>query len=188
MLRESDEIIWRLCLQGDRQAFEALYRKFYPVLFNYGKLFSQDPDFIRNCIQNFFVKLITKHTSLSETTSVSGYLLKAFRHTLYNELKSEQIRNDVFTGYTDEVKTVHAENVLNEDELTPNNILISAAFKKLSSKQQEILYLYYIRELTHEEIAVILNINYQSSKNLLFRSISKLRELLLADPSWSLED
>ena len=51
------------------------------------------------------------------------------------------------------------------------------AFSQLSSHQQEIIYLYYVNELKHDEIAEIMGINYQSSKNLLFRSLSSLRKL-----------
>ena len=51
------------------------------------------------------------------------------------------------------------------------------AFSRLSPHQQEIIYLYYVNELKHEDIAEILGINYQSSKNLLFRSLSKLKKI-----------
>lgn len=172
MYQKTDEIIWNLCLKGDRKAFEILYRRYYPILYNYGKIYSKDADLIKNCLQNFFVKLMTNHSGLSQTASVRFYLLKAFRYALYNELKSEQIRNGILISCPDEVLTIKADQILDEEDLSPRNILISTAFRKLSSKQKEILYLYYIRELNHEEISELLNINYQSSKNLLFRSIA----------------
>jgi len=186
MYHKSDEIIWDFCLKGDRKAFEVLYRRYYPLLLNYGKIYSKNTDLVRNCLQNLFVKLMSS-SGLSQTVSVRCYLLKAFRHALYNELKSEQIRNGILVCCPDDVLIVNADLCLNEEDLSPKNIFISSAFRKLSSKQQEILYLYYISELTHDEIAVLLNINYQSSKNLLFRSVSKLRSLLLSDPSWDEE-
>ena len=37
MYHQGDRIIWELCLKGDRNAFEALYRKYYPILYNYLK-------------------------------------------------------------------------------------------------------------------------------------------------------
>lgn len=172
MYQKTDEIIWNLCLKGDRKAFEILYRRYYPILYNYGKIYSKDADLIKNCLQNFFVKLMTNHSGLSQTASVRFYLLKAFRYALYNELKSEQIRNGILISCPDEVLTIKADQILDEEDLSPRNILISTAFRELSSKQKEILYLYYIRELNHEEISELLNINYQSSKNLLFRSIA----------------
>lgn len=183
MYQQTDEIIWNLCLKGDRKAFEVLYRRYYPVLYNYGKIYSKDTDFVKNCLQNFFVKLITNYSGLSQTPSVRCYLLKAFRYTLYNEMKSEQIRNGILVCCPDDVLIVRADQFLNEEDQSPTNMFISSAFKKLSSKQQEILYLYYIRELNHDEIAELLNINYQSSKNLLFRTVAKLRNILLSDSS-----
>lgn len=179
-MNKDDEIIWRLCREGDRKAFEILYRRYYPVLFNYGKLFLRDTDLIQNCIQNFFVKLISNHKGLSDTAYVRSYLLKAFRHTLYNELKSENARNGIVVCCPDEILT-NMDHLIDEEETSPQNKHISAALKKLSFKQREILYLYYIRELTHEEISSVLNINYQSSKNLLFRSIAKLRSIILSN-------
>lgn len=179
MYHQGDRIIWELCLKGDRNAFEALYRKYYPILYNYGKLYTQDADIVKNCLQDFFLKLISNYANLSQPISIHAYLLKAFRHTLYNKLRSEQARHDIQTDYTDSVLSIKAEQIIDEEDSSPRNRFICHALKTLSSKQQEILYLYYIRELSHEEIAELLNINYQSSKNLLFRSISKLREMLL---------
>lgn len=57
MYHQGDRIIWELCLKGDRNAFEALYRKYYPILYNYGKLYTQDADIVKNCLQDFFLIL-----------------------------------------------------------------------------------------------------------------------------------
>ena len=51
----------------------------------------------------------------------------------------------------------------------------------LPSRQQEILYLYFVVELDHSEIASLLNINYQSSKNLLYRALLKLKSILVKE-------
>lgn len=183
MYHKPDEIIWSLCLKGDRKAFEVLYRRYYPVLYNYGKIYSKDTDLVKNCLQNLFVKLMSNYSGLSQTASVRCYLMKAFRYALYNELKAEQIRNGILICCPDDVLTIKADQIIDEEDLTPKNVFITSAFRKLSSKQQEILYLYYIRELNHQEIADLLNINYQSSKNLLFRAIAKLKSLLQPDSS-----
>ena len=42
---------------------------------------------------------------------------------------------------------------------------------------QLILYLFYIKGISHKEIADILNINYQSSKNRLSQSLVQLRKI-----------
>jgi DNA-directed RNA polymerase specialized sigma subunit, sigma24 homolog len=58
---------------------------------------------------------------------------------------------------------------------------LSRAMKTLTSRQREAIYLRYIREVPLEDIASMLNMNYQSTRNLIHRSILKLRkELLIA--------
>ena len=51
----------------------------------------------------------------------------------------------------------------------------------LPSRQQEILYLRFVRELDYVEIGEILGINYQSAKNLLSRSLAKIRKVFFSD-------
>ena len=49
------------------------------------------------------------------------------------------------------------------------------------NRKMEDIYLYYVNGLGHDEIAEILGINYQSSKNLLSRTLSKLRRWFSLD-------
>ena len=51
------------------------------------------------------------------------------------------------------------------------------AYQKLSVKQKEVLYLFYVKGLSHKEISNVLYINYQSSKNRLCQSLVQLRKL-----------
>lgn len=57
-----------------------------------------------------------------------------------------------------------------------NENKLAAAIASLSPRQREILYLYYIRELSYKEITVILDMNLQSCRNLLSRALVHLRE------------
>ena len=55
-----------------------------------------------------------------------------------------------------------------------------AAYKSLLTKrQQEIIHYRYVEELSLEEIAQLLNINYQSVANLLQRALKKMRNFYL---------
>jgi len=46
---------------------------------------------------------------------------------------------------------------------------------QLSPRQRKAIVLYYIEEKKYEEICVILEMNYQSVRNLIHRGMSKLR-------------
>ena len=53
---------------------------------------------------------------------------------------------------------------------------LQIAIEKLSARQREIVYLRFIRELDYNEIGDFLGINYQSAKNLVSRTLVKLRQ------------
>ena len=94
MEKLSDEILWSLYLKGDKEALEQIYRRYYPLLLNYGCRLSANQDLVQDCIQNLFIKLMSKSRNLSDTPSVKGYLLKAFRNNLLDSLEKEEKHND----------------------------------------------------------------------------------------------
>lgn len=176
----SDENLWKLCLTGDKEAFKEIYCRFYSLLYNYGSKLVKDRDLVEDCIQDVFIKLIQNYHSLSVTPNVKGYLIKALRNKLYDTLEKERITDDISlyeeVFVTDELLPLLSFDDTDTDYRAKH---LMKVFSELSPHQQEIIYLYYVNELKHEEIAMVMEINYQSSKNLLFRALSKLKKLYL---------
>jgi RNA polymerase sigma factor (sigma-70 family) len=56
-------------------------------------------------------------------------------------------------------------------------------FDKLSPRQRQIINLYYVKHLKYEEICNVMGINYQSVRNLMHRSITRLREYAAGAPA-----
>lgn len=112
--------------------------------------------------------------SIAETLTVKGYLIKTLRNKIIDTIEKEKGTDDL-ENYGD--KFAVEDSFLEEDDKNTYSRLLMDAFSRLSPHQQEIIYLYYVNELKHEDIAEILGINYQSSKNLLFRSLSKLKKI-----------
>ena len=55
--------------------------------------------------------------------------------------------------------------------------LVRRLLDQLSPRQREALTLYYIEEKKYEDICEIMNMNYQSVRNLMHRGLTKLRSL-----------
>lgn len=181
----ADEKLWELCLTGDKEAFKEIYCRFYSLLYNYGSKLISDKDLVKDCIQEVFIKLIQNYRSLSPTPNVKGYLVKALRNKLYDTLEKEKSTDDI-SLYEEVFITDELFPLLSFDDSEADHRAkhLMEVFAQLSPHQQEIIYLYYVNELKHEEIAEIMGINYQSSKNLLFRSLSTLRKLYLKNNSF----
>lgn len=71
---------------------------------------------------------------------------------------------------------------LNESSLDDETIRrrqdLLKMIEQLTSRQKEVVYLYYIQDLPLDQIADIMGMNYQSVRNLVHRAIGRLRELV----------
>ena len=178
-----DVALWNLVLEGDMKAMSVLYKRHYDLLFNFGLKYVQNDDFVKDCIQDVFVKLCTsKH--LSHTDYVRSYFLTSLKHTISDKLSSlkplEELSEHSFNLSIEDT----AFSVLFKDgdeELGIGQRLVSA-YKSLPDNQRIAIYLRYIKGLSYKEIAVLLDINPQSSMNLVSRALANLRSKM------SLED
>jgi RNA polymerase sigma factor (sigma-70 family) len=63
------------------------------------------------------------------------------------------------------------------DETTAKKVeQLNKSINQLSDRQKEAIYLRYHQGLTVDQVAEVLNLNYQSTKNLLHRAIHQLRK------------
>jgi RNA polymerase sigma factor (sigma-70 family) len=71
--------------------------------------------------------------------------------------------------------TVEEQFILNEQYLAQQE-KINKIFALLTSRQQEVIYYRFIQELDLNEIAILMDMNYQSVQNLIQRSLKKIRD------------
>lgn len=183
-LQKEDCDVWEGLCEGNLQALEALYRRYYALLLNYGKKCCPDIELVRDCIQELFVKL-AKSSRLSYTESPRSYLLKSLRNMINDKQTSASSKSECFS-FDDEIfaETLSddfSDDIFghSDDEIRMRKALMHA-ISLLTPQQKHILYLRYIKELSHREVADVMNMNIQSSMNLLSRSLSKLRDILTA--------
>ena len=171
----TDESLWVHYLNGDKHDFDQLYRRYYSLLLHYGCKFSQDQELVQDCIQDLFMELMLKSKNLSVPLSVKAYVLRSFRNNLLKSLEKEGKRYDfvLVDDIPEMLHTATEEKDSFKDDL--KDLLL--AYQKLSVKQKEVLYLFYVKGLSHKEISNVLYINYQSSKNRLYQSLVQLRKL-----------
>ena len=63
-----------------------------------------------------------------------------------------------------------------DDEAIRIRRILSEELLKLPPRQKEALYLRYVQQIPLAEIAHILDMNYQSVRNLIYRAFTKLRK------------
>ena len=173
----SDIFLWNAFKNGDREAFDNLFRRYYPVLILYGTRIYNDKDIVDDCIQDLFIELWQSRAA-TEVQSVKAYFLKALKYKLFKRLKS--IRSTPITDNIEEhtFEISHDQFIITREEEQYTLKIIVNAINQLPARQKEIIYLRVYQGLSYEEISEVMSINYQVARNLFYQSIKSLRELL----------
>ncbi|MGL4993161.1 MAG: RNA polymerase sigma factor [Bacteroidales bacterium] len=175
---ENEHDLWRAFLSGDSDAFANLFVNYSDSMYCYGKKITQDSELVKDAIQDVFVKLYNNRESLHTTESVKGYLFIALKRTLLNQLLPKKIVSiDSHDELRFEIELISDTLMVDRNFECDHEVMnrLSVALDKLTPRQREAIYLYYIQEIPLSEIPEILGMNYQSTRNLIHRALLNLR-------------
>ena len=163
---------------GNMAAFSQLYNLHINVLFNYGLKLTIDKELLKDCIHDIFVKLYTKKDELGTIDNLRSYLFISLKNKLCDELRRRMYMSDTAVEEVSISTPTDVEDDYMEEEQSKNEFsLVRRLLDQLSPRQREALTLYYIEEKKYEDICEIMNMNYQSVRNLMHRGLTKLRSL-----------
>lgn len=172
----SDQELWKDFISGKEEAFKAIYEKYFPELFKYGCYFSSDEDLVKDCIQDLFVNLHNYRSRLIVTNKIRPYLIASFKQNIFKKLKA------ISEG---KKRLISIENLSFDYSFVedPNDnddkfILLQNAMDELTARQKEAIYLKYVTGLSYEELSAAMNLNYQTSRNLIYHAMERLRKVI----------
>ncbi len=168
---------WHAFLDGDIVAFDAILTAHFRALYQYGSKFSNDSEFVKDCIQDQFLYLWEHREHLSQQVSVKAYLMASLRRRIHRNKKGEFLDKSI--GEESRLLEIEfsVEDVFIENEST--HILskhIQNALAALPKRQKEIIYLRFFQNLDREHIAQVMDITPQTVSNILqiaFKGIRK---------------
>ena len=177
--------IWARLLQGDPEALVALYNSYYLGLVNYGLKITGDRDLTNDCITQVLLRLWDKRATLPSVRNPRSYLLSCLRNELYTELKSENTRlartraiqrhfGDAEPSYEEFLIEGQANKALREH--------LEKAFKKLTTREKELLRLKFFEDLTYAEIAMRCHITKRTAYNIIHTALKTLKAGLVIKP------
>jgi len=171
----SESQCWKAFLHGNHHAFEQLFKHNYNALYHYALRFHHHEHLAKECVQQLFCQLWLSRERLSAVENVKAYLFKALRTYLNRESVHLQ-RMTVLDNHRQPI-TFSPEDIIVEDESdTYRQKIVADTLNVLPQRQREVIYLKYYENMNYPEIADVLQINYQSVVNLVFRAIKRLRQ------------
>lgn len=144
--------------EGDRDAFEYLYRNYCSKVYQFTRLYITSTHDAEEIVQEVFLKLWEVHHLLDETKSFSGFLFIITRNIIFN--LSRKSFNESFYKLTI-LETLEEDSYDLEEELEASDLheYINNLLETLPERQQEIFKLSRNHQLTYKEIAAQLNIS-----------------------------
>jgi DNA-directed RNA polymerase specialized sigma24 family protein len=143
-------------------------------LFNYGMHVSDDPDFVRSCLQKLFVHVWQQPHDSDVVPSFKAHLFRSFRKLLIEKILTrkftvrvtnfsqpqfefKQLTNDVFWDYG--VSPFNNEQII----------------QGLTGRQAEAVFLKFYNRFSYHEVATIMDINLAAVYNLVSGVVEILR-------------
>lgn len=165
------------------------YNEYLDILYSYALHQGFDEQTAMDAIHDVFYKLCTHHSSLDDIENLRPYLFRSLRNRLIDLKRANHEMPAQFTEENEKQNSLHFRiNVTVEDKLIMEEDAVEIRLKvervlnTLTDRQREIVYLRYIHEYSYEEIAEIMQISVAACRNLIYKSLSKLKESSLQVP------
>ncbi len=173
-----EQELWTRLKNGDQNALKSIYDQHYSNLCQYGLRLVTHADIVEDAIQDVFVELWKYKANLAETDSIKSYLFVCIKRKIIKLVKdyqkhssNEQLEDYFDAGYFE-------DNLISSEIVEEQNSKLKQAVSKLSKRQQEVLYLKFEEGLDYEQISKIMDLKYQSVRNLVSTAINKIKDHL----------
>lgn len=163
----------------DREAFDSLFLRYYPLLSDFCRFLGIGDDDGEDIIADVFLDLWIKRERLYIHTSLKSYLYGAVKNRAYSLKRQNQKLQLLPEEY--------ASDKAISDHLLPDEILlkkerrlmIERFVEELPEQGKLIFLMNWQHQLEHHEIAEILNISVNTVKTHIYRAINYFRKRLL---------
>ncbi len=181
----SDREIWNRLRNGHKDALHHIFEQYSGMLYKYGYKFTSNHKQVEDCIQEVFLALWEKRDTLGQTDCIKPYLLVTFRRKLIKELSGNHIiikNNFEIANYSFCLEASQEEEIIKKETEKELISKVTRHLSKLSKKKREVVYLRYYCELDYDQVAAVMDISYQSARNLMYKALKTLKEQLTSSP------
>ncbi|HWK06748.1 MAG TPA: RNA polymerase sigma-70 factor [Puia sp.] len=174
---QNDQVLLTLIKEGDEFAFKAVYERYFHLLYIHACKILKEPAEAEDTIQEVFSSLWLKAGQIQLTTSLSAYLYAATRNRVLNLIERKKVR----TAYVLSIQEFMKEGVYLTDEQVRERELAAIIEKEIAALPEKMRIVFELSrkgELSHKEIAEMLNISEKTVKKQVQNALKILRSRL----------
>ena len=156
-----------------RSQIESLFKTHYTQMYHLALTLLFDEAESKDVVSDVFASLLSGSTVV-KADNAKAFLLASVRHRCLNVLQHKQVLERFARLLTEGTDTPVSDNTA-EEQLQMEE-LMRYVRENLSSLEQQIFRLRYLREMTCQEVAEVLNVSRQTVHTLLKQSVGKIRK------------
>ncbi len=159
MEKLSDEEVVRKVQAGDTLSFGLLVERYETKLKRYARKFLMTKEDTDDLVQDIFLSTYENIKSVDTSRKFSSWIYRVAHNTYVNALRKRENHRRGFLDFDTILPLLSAQETADNDTYrVEEKELIEKTLDSIDEKYREVLVLYYIEELSYEEIADILGI------------------------------
>jgi RNA polymerase sigma-70 factor (ECF subfamily) len=175
--------------EGNPVAFEELFKQTFPRMIGYCRLFIKDQAQANDLVQECFVKLWEKRSTIKISQSVKSLLFVMLRNKCLNYLRDQKLHDfekDIESIKENELQHLYQLDFIGKEEKSVEERLIEAireSVEKLPEKRKLVFVKTKIEGKKNKEVAEELDISVKAVEKHLHQAKEQIRhEMLLKFP------
>ncbi len=173
---ESDEQLIERVKASDNEAFRLLFEKYQPILFRNALHSLRDADAAHDIVQETFVRVWQKRSSLKPNLSFLAYIFRISRNLVLDSVKHRNVRIK-FEGEVSQTSSA-GDDPEASTELNMLEEKLAEAARQLPAKCREVFLLSRMEGLSNAEIGKQLGVSVKTVENQITRALKVLRRHL----------
>lgn len=172
-----DPELTALLKEGDENAFTEIYNRYWKLIYAHVYKMIRAEDDSKDVVQEVFSSLWLKAAAIKDNTNISGWLYVAARNRVFDLIEKNKVRSD----YVGEIAAFLSDPKNQQvDTIDEKRILeiLEREIQKLPPKMREIFELSRKDDLSHKEIASMLNISEQTVKKQIQNALKAIKPKL----------
>lgn len=173
----SDYELLAIFKEGQRGAYEEIYRRYWALLFTHARKMVQNDEDAKDMVQDVFSVFWIDGPTLELQTTLSAYLYSIMRYKVFNLIDRKKVRSNYLSSLEDFIikNEYSGEYQVREKQM---EALIEKEIAALPPKMREVFVLSRKANLNYREIADKLNISDNTVKKQMSNALKILRNRL----------
>lgn len=177
MKEYSEEEIIANLKDGNEIAFKRIFEMYYRPLTLFALKYVGDIEESKEIVQEFFIRLWSRHDKIVFGVSLRGYLYQAIRNACLNHIESRKVFERKTRDYVS--PNISNDNPLEKMVAAEQEERLMNAIDQLPEKCRQIFFMSRTQNLSNQDIANQLNLSVKTIEAQITIALKRLRDVVV---------